>query len=109
MTMPKQPANKQLPKAMLEFLHDEPLNVGAKLSSAFDDARQTDGDTAEELGWLTAHYVVATGQQRKIIDNVFLALCGWTLPTLIRFAMEDRREKIGTDYADQERCIASQL
>jgi hypothetical protein len=85
---------------LLEFLDGDRWEVGGKLSWAFDDARHDDGDTAGELGWLATQYVVATDQERKIINDVFLALCGWTLPTLLRFALENRRERTEADYAD---------
>ena len=49
------------------------------------DAISTDGDgTDTQAGIAKDAYLKATADQQKAIDRVFIALCGWSLRTLIK-------------------------
>jgi hypothetical protein len=48
------------------------------------EAMSTDGDGNEkQAAIMEDEYMDATEDQKKAIDRVFIALCGWSLKTLI--------------------------
>ena len=55
------------------------------LIEKFYEAMSTDGDGNDKQAQIAKYeYMKATVDQQKAIDRVFIALCGWSLRTLIK-------------------------
>jgi|RhiMetdeSRZDD1v2_1073273.scaffolds.fasta_scaffold30584_9 hypothetical protein len=68
------------PECFEELFDDENKNIIEKVYEAMSS--DTDGNnTQAEI--LENEYMDATADQQKAIDRVFIALCGWSLKTLI--------------------------
>ena len=50
----------------------------------------SDGDAFKEVRRLLCSYQHTTDEYRAVMDAVFCALCGWSIPTLLKKAAEDK-------------------
>jgi hypothetical protein len=64
----------------LEEFSDEDKNIIEKVYEAMSTDSDGNGKQAEIL---ENEYMEATEDQKKAIDRVFIAMCGWSLKTLI--------------------------
>ncbi len=67
----------------LAFMEENPEDVAAEFSLAFGTDSEMDFDKITEM------YTLANESEKRIIDAVFVHLCGWSLPTLSEQAREE--------------------
>lgn len=51
---------------------------------------ESDGDAFKDIRKLLGSYQQTTDEYRAVMDAVFCALCGWSIPTLLKKAADDK-------------------
>jgi hypothetical protein len=70
-------------KGIIKLKREEVKNNMNLIEKVFEEM-STDADGNEKQAEIMEHeYTDATEDQKKAIDRVFIALCGWSLKTLI--------------------------
>lgn len=92
--------NAESEKKLKEYIRiaEDGEDIDATLMEVFTEQYATDGDC--ELNRIIGLYDEATDSEKAIMDNTFVSLCGWSLPTLIGMCLEKYKEENGEDKED---------